>query len=279
MHDISIIIPTVCRDSLIRAVQSIFDQDFDGSIQILIGVDKDVTGKEKELEQLLRDRCPDNQSIFWLNPGYSTSKRHGGVHDCFYGGSLRTSLSFLADSKFVMYLDDDDWLAPNHCQLILDVIQDKTWAFSYCIYANGNTSEGLCTDLLESVGPNKGIFKDEFGGFVRPSGLTIDKTKVPNILHLWSSTIHLNNGDGEDRLMFEQLKKYPYGETSIGTVYCSLDPADHMHEKRLEYIRQHGKDFLSEQKSQSLRSKKKKSFLSKTWKKFKNRFFKRSKSN
>ena len=255
MHDLAVVVVTVCRKSLLRAVNSVFQQDFSGRIQVLIGVDKDLSGKSGQWQKQLQKACPPNCSLLWFDPGYSTSRRHGGIHRCFYGGSLRTVLSFLADSPLVMYLDDDDWLAPEHCRLTVQALQGRTWAFSHCIYSDGNKIQGLCVDLLESVGPDKGVYAENFGGFVRPSGLLLDKTKVAHILYLWADSPN-EQGDAEDRLIFEQLKPTPFGETGAATVFYALDPADRMHQTRLAYIREHGADFQSVDKAGSVRENK-----------------------
>ena len=250
--DIAIVISTVCRESLLRAVGSIFAQTYTGSIQVLIGVDVDAFGHEIELQKAIFQECPENIQINWINLGYSTSTRHGGVHTCFYGGSLRTSLSFLANSKFVMYLDDDDWLAPEHCTEVLKAIQGKKWAFAYSIYSDGNTNQGICIDAIESVGVNQGIYAERFGGFVRPSGLMLDKTQVPHLLHLWSSS-PFPSGDGEDRLIFDNLRHLDHGSTGKASVYYSLDSKDGMHATRMKFINSQGINYTCETKTESVR--------------------------
>jgi hypothetical protein len=250
--DLSIVICTVCRESLLRTISSIYAQTHKGPIQVLIGVDIDAFGHEGQLQQVIIDECPAHIQINWVSLGYSTSTRHGGVHSCFYGGSLRTSLSFMANSKYVMYLDDDDWLAPNHCADILEVIVKKKWAFSYSIYSDGNTSKGICIDSFESVGVDKGIYAQRFGGFVRPSGLTLDKTQVPELLHLWSSS-PFPSGDGEDRLIFDHLRKMEHACTEKASVYCALDPKDGMHDKRMKFIKAQGIDYICVAKTESSR--------------------------
>ncbi len=254
MYDLSIVITTVCRESLLRSLASIFVQDFSGKIQVLIGVDIDLYNNEEHLKKAILSTAPSNISVTWMNLGYSTSCRHGGVHSCFYGGSLRSALTFMANSKHVMYLDDDDWLAPNHCSSIVKAIQNKKWAFSYSIYADGNLGKGLCIDMLESVGINKGIYAKKFGGFVRPSGLVIDKIQLSHIVHLWSQSLN-SSGDGEDRLIFEQLKKHSknFACTQLATVYYAIDPKDSMHATRIEYIEKQIGSFDLTSKYESVR--------------------------
>jgi tetratricopeptide (TPR) repeat protein/ADP-heptose:LPS heptosyltransferase len=220
-YSIAIVIATVCRLN---------------SIQILIGVDQDINNNFLIIKQILDDECPNNIKIIWLNLGYSTSKRHGGVHDCYFGGSLRSALSMLANSELVMYLDDDDWLHCNHISNVMKVIDNNSWAFAYSIYSDSNKGIGICIDELESVGVDKGIFAKSHGGFVRPSGLLINKIKLMHILYLWSCSPY-DSGDGEDRLIFEKLRLEPHACTNIPSVYYSLDRKDGMHSVRIEFIK------------------------------------------
>lgn len=251
--DIAVLVTTICRPNLKRAIRSIFNQDFSGTVQILVGIDIDPHNNSADFYAELSQECPSNMAITWLDLGYSTSKRHGGVHDCFYGGSIRTSLSFLANAEVVVYLDDDDWLHQDHLYNILSVIQDKVWAFSPSIYADSDLSIGLYTDEIESVGIGKGVYNDRFGGFVRPSGLAINKMRALHLLHLWSMSA-FSGGDGEDRLIFGNLKELPYGFSAEPTVYASIDPRDDVHQMRVDFLRSKGVTFDSTDKSDSSRA-------------------------
>lgn len=237
--DIAVVIPTICRQSLLKAVRSVFAQDYQGTIQVLVGVDADRTGKSRQMRATLVAECPSNMMLTWLDPGYSTSRRNGGIHACCFGGALRTILSFMANAPIVAYLDDDDWYLPNHLGCLARAIEGKPWAFSLCYYANGDSGKSLCVDEMESVGPKAGIFNESFGGFVRTSALALDKTKLAPLLHLWSEAIG-PAGDGEDRLIFEQLKTKPYGETGEPTVCYALDPRDALHELRMRFVASKG---------------------------------------
>ena len=242
-HAVAVAIVTTCRASLARAVRSVFRQRLadgqGGRIQVLLGVDCDPDGRLAALLDELAPECPPHVTVTLINLGYSTSQRHGGPHASYYGGSLRSALTLLADSRVVVYLDDDDWLKEDHCARILQAIEGKKWAYSYSIYADGNTGQELCVDGLESVGVGRGIYAETFGGFVRPSGLAIDKLELLHVVHLWSCAAFAS-GDGEDRLVFEQLRREPHGCTGAATVCCALDPNDALHARRVEFMRAHG---------------------------------------
>ena len=249
--DVSVVLVTICRKSLYRAVRSVFGQDFEGTIHLLVGADVEMFGDFNEIMGELLPECPPNITLTGISLGYSTSSRHGGVHSSWYGGSLRTALSFLSTSELVAYLDDDDWYEPQHLRLLCVAIQNKDWAFSLSNYADPNTDAILGVDTLESLGPNKGVYKNSFGGFVRPSALMVNKIKLSHILHLWSIS-PFPSGDGEDRLVFKELLKHRrYGQTGVPTVNCSLDPADGLHARRMESLA--GQSTDSAPKFQSLR--------------------------
>ena len=58
--DVAVVIPTVLRSTLARAVRSVFAQEFDGRIQVLIGVDRPL-GSRRVLDVLHR-----NAPMAWL---------------------------------------------------------------------------------------------------------------------------------------------------------------------------------------------------------------------
>ncbi|MCI3953599.1 MAG: glycosyltransferase family 2 protein [Burkholderiales bacterium] len=251
-HAIAVVVVTTCRQSLLRAVRSVYAQKLEGAVQVLIGVDCDPGARRSALMALLDGERPPHITLTLVDPGYSTSQRHGGPHTSYYGGSLRSALTLLADSRVVTYLDDDDWFKDDHCARILHALAGKKWAWSYSIYADGNTGEALCVDEIESVGVGRGIYAKDFGGFVRPSGLAIDKLQLLPLVHLWSCAA-FPTGDGEDRMIFSHLRNEPHGCTDAATVCCALDPRDGMHAVRTAFMRSKGVVFPEGEKKESTR--------------------------
>jgi hypothetical protein len=228
--DIAVVIPTVLRPDLARAVRSVFDQDFDGRVQILVGIDE-VRGDPAALEVLAKD-CPAHMDFSWLDPGYSTSSRHGGLYPNHFSGALRTILTYLANSRRVAYLDDDNWWAPDHLSTLVQAIDGADWAYSQRLFVEAATGEPICVDQWESVGPGAGVFQEKFGGFVDPSSLMI---------------AHFEDGSGEDRLVFGMLNQNFRGRPSgRATSYYVVSPADPMHAARLQMLRAAGISLPSE---------------------------------
>ena len=217
--DVAVVISTTLRNTLARAVRSVSAQDLRGKIQVLIGVDI----REGDAGQLkaLQAECPPTVTLTIFDPGYSTSQRHGGLYKNAYGGALRTILTFAANSRFVAYLDDDDWFAPDHLSSLLAAIDGKVWAHSYRWLVDDRTGWVICKDEWDAVGVGRGINQDRYGGFVNPSSLMIDKIQCQSILHLWSNAMFAD-GSGEDRLIFQKLLQAPYGATGLYTSYFQM---------------------------------------------------------
>ncbi|MBT3358770.1 MAG: methyltransferase domain-containing protein [Rhodospirillales bacterium] len=222
--DVAVIVPTMLRPSLDVAVRSIFAQDIEGRVQIMIGIDK-AQGSRELLDALIAD-CPDNMCISVVDPGYSTSAPNGGLYNVLAGGSLRTALCYLANSTHIAFLDDDNWWAPNHLWSLLAAIQGFDWAFSLRWYVDPDTHEPLCVDEWESVGPGKGIYAEKFGGFVDTNTLMINKMACHWVLPAWCQAL-TNVGRGEDRTMFDRLRRHHSaawsGEATSYYVYRRAD--------------------------------------------------------
>lgn len=232
----AVVIPTLLRPSLARAVQSIYRQQFAGRIQIMLGVDKPL-GDPQVLTELDKDR-PAHCVVTVIDLGYSTSTRHGGVHSEQDGGVLRTLLSYAANSRYVAYLDDDNWLAENHLASLRQAMEGHDWAYSLRWFVDHQTLQPLCIDEWESVGLDAGVYREKFGGWVDPNCLMIDKLNCEPVLRSWSIPLP---GDRTlltgDRHVFAHLRDdFRSRATGLATAYYVLNHKDVQHAPRLARI-------------------------------------------
>jgi len=222
LFDVAVVIPTVVRPSLLQTLRSVYQQKYEGTVQILVGVDK-LLGDPEILDQL-EEGIPENMTLTLFNPEYSTSSRHGGVHSARDGGSLRTMLSFLAHSRYVAYLDDDNLWHKNHLHYLMEAIEGKEWAFSLRWLVDEDTNRKITIDKWHSVGPDKGIMKGTAGGFADPNTLLVDKMACLELLYLWSVEIEgKKQFAGADRRFFNALSQQKsYGGSNRATVYYKI---------------------------------------------------------
>jgi len=234
--DFAVVIVTTLRPTIADAVQSVFYQRFAGSVQILIGIDASI-GDATFVEQLCTS-VPDRHSVLLFYPGYSTSSRHGGLHATHDGGSLRTILSYLANSRYVAYLDDDNWWSQDHLSSLYAVLSaGAEWAYALRWFVHPDSRQPICQDDWESVGPDRGYFRSA-GGWVDPNCLAIDKIVCESVLPWWSiPTLNDPKAMDADRNVFRILsREFRGGPTGAHSVFYQITEADVMHPYRLSVI-------------------------------------------
>jgi hypothetical protein len=229
---VAVVIPTILRPCLETALRSVYAQEGVGRVQIMIGIDR--PGDPAALYRVLEAR-PANVSALVLTLPYSTSARHGGPHIATDGGALRAILSFMANTRYVAYLDDDNTWFPNHLKSLLAAIEGKVWAFSRRILVDEETSRDLAVDRWDSVGANKGRLA-AIGGLVDPSCLLIDKVAVARVLGRWSETADGSLADTADRHFFAAIRNADHGAVEEATVRYSIRRTNVLHKIMAEGI-------------------------------------------
>jgi hypothetical protein len=232
--DAAVVMPTVLRPSLTQALHSIFAQTFPGRIHILIGIDN-IRGDLAMIDAACATR-PANCAVqvFW--PGYSTSVRNGGLTPPGDGGALRAVLTYLANSAYVAYLDDDNWWEPEHLYQLRRAMDDAEWAFALRWFVHPQTRRPVCVDIWESVGPGQGIFNEHFGGFVDPSCLMINKVACPLAPHHWNFPLALDPMSADRNVFAFLSRKHKPRGTGRPTVFYTLNVNDGLHKTRLRLM-------------------------------------------
>jgi hypothetical protein len=221
--EVAVVMPTILRSCIEQAIQSVFAQAYPGRIQLMIGVDK-ASAPPADLDAILARR-PAHVSALVLELPYSTSVRHGGVHTALDGGALRTLLSFLANARYVAYLDDDNTYEPGHLAALRAAIEGKAWAFSQRMLLDAETGRELGVDVWDSVGVGQGRFAAQ-GGFVDTNCLLIDKIAVARALGRWSESGTGRPGLTADRNFFAAIKDAPHGRVERATVRYGIRPTN-----------------------------------------------------
>jgi len=233
--DFAVIMPTTLRPTITDALRSIFEQDLSGSVQTLIGVDWS-DGDPLLIEDACRD-VPANHSVLFMYPGYSTSTRHGGLHPAWDGGVLRTVLCYLANSRRLAFLDDDNWWAPQHLSSMRKALNGYDWAYARRWFVHPRSRVPICEDVWESIGPGQGIFAAN-GGWVDPNCLAFDKLACEAVLR-WFSIPLRNSPKAMDadrnvlRILSTEFKGVATGET---TVFYAVNEGDPEQPSRLDRI-------------------------------------------
>lgn len=235
--DVAVVMPSLLRPSIVRALHSVFRQKGGLRVQIMIGLDRPPGEGADDLVRQAVEGKPPGWSVEILWPGYSTSQRHGGFGKARDGGVLRSVLSQLSNAPRIAYLDDDNWWAPEHLSSLLKAIDGQDWAWAGRWFVHPRSLAPICEDQWESVGIGGGIFRETYGGFVDPNCLMIDRTRVPEVLDFWNRPLAEDMTQmTADRSVFRFLKERPGRPTGQYTAYYVLTETDGLHPARLRLM-------------------------------------------
>jgi glycosyltransferase involved in cell wall biosynthesis len=146
---VTIITPTTGTIYLKQCIESVNAQSYQ-NIEHLVVVD----GPHNSACDILKEyqMMP---KVKILKLPFATGKDKYNGHR-IYGGC-----TFFMNGDYVIFLDEDNWLEPNHVQSLVDSIGQNKWAYSLRKITD---MEGkyICNDDCESLGNWKSILNDNF---------------------------------------------------------------------------------------------------------------------
>jgi glycosyltransferase involved in cell wall biosynthesis len=144
---VSIITASTGRKELARCIDSIRNQTYNGMLQHLIFAD----GVEAS-DKIQNIRVANPAAALWVDVidlPYQVGNDRWNGHRMYGAGC------YLAEGEYVMFLDDDNYLEPDHIQNCFDTIGSRSdptyWSYSLrkIVSVDG---EYLCNDDCESLG-------------------------------------------------------------------------------------------------------------------------------
>lgn len=146
MTKVTIVTATVGNPRLHDCIVSVANQTHTDIDHVIV-----CDGREREalvLQEMDLARQKDplalrHTKLVWLP--YSIGKNRWNGHRIYAAGA------FMADGEYIMWLDDDNTLEPNHVESLLKVCEKNDWAYSF---RNIVDKDGafLCKDDCESLG-------------------------------------------------------------------------------------------------------------------------------
>ena len=214
--DITVIASTMLRPSLADALRSLYAQDFQGRIEILLGVARPTSNRA--LLDRLCSECPSNMVVEIYAPGYAAGRRPPPSLIAREGGSLRAALSSLARARYLAYLDEQTLWAPDHLSSLRAAIRGTGFAYAQCTMvrtgddaAAANADPSPRASVAESAVPNR-------GAMIAAGALMIDRWRAPDLSWRWART-DLRNGSGTHaEVIHTLLRKQIAGTTGRATV-------------------------------------------------------------
>lgn len=143
----------------------------------------------------------------------------------WYGHRIMAAFSHLtADFDYVLFLDQDNWLQPNHVETLIQAIQTHGWHWAYAlrqVYSKDGTF--VCDDRCESLG-RQPVYWTPSLRLIDSSAYCFTNAFLRQVGHHW------DYGWGADRVFYEYLwKRYQhenYGTTGLHTLCYRLGGSD-----------------------------------------------------
>jgi glycosyltransferase involved in cell wall biosynthesis len=134
----------------------------------------------------------------------------------YNGHRIYGSIPYLVNSDYVMFLDEDNWLEPDHVESLVNVIQEgNDWAFSLRKIYDGD-GNFVCNDDCENLGLWPTCISDqEF--FVDVGAYFLPTTIAIQISPLWYRRArHPDEQPEVDRIIMRILLQYGFTYNTNG---------------------------------------------------------------
>jgi glycosyltransferase involved in cell wall biosynthesis len=191
---VTVITPTTGAPYLRQAIESVKNQTYD-NIQHLVVVDGQPKGRVIAREYA---------HIDMIDLPYPTGTDRYNGHR-IYGAS-----TFLAKGDYLCFLDEDNWLEPNHIESLLKIMETGVdWAYSLRKIMDTN-GEYVCNDDCESLGLWESCIGDQFvdvGCYFLPKQLALQLSPI------WYRKAREPGVTEVDRMLMHVLKS----QTTYGT--------------------------------------------------------------
>ena len=192
---VTVITPTTGAPYLKQALESVKSQTYE-NIQHLVVVD----GPHEEADNIIFENYNEDVDTIYLP--YATGT------DRYNGHRIYGAMTYLAKGDYVCFLDEDNWLDPDHVESLVKVIEaGNQWAFSLRKITDKDGNY-MCNDDCESLGKWPSCLNDEdyfvdVGCYFLPKNIALQLTPiwyrkarepgVPEVDRMLSHVLRQNN--------------------------------------------------------------------------------------
>lgn len=197
---VAIITPTIGSTNFEKCVNSV-------QTQIYTNIKHYVFVDGAQHEQKVNDII-DGARLFDIPIAVSTVAENVGANG-WYGHRIYAACSFLVDADVICYLDEDNYLDPDHVLELVSIMQEKNldWAYSLRKIV-GPLGNEICRDNCESLGQWP-VYTSDTLYHIDTSCFMVKRDIATTIGHAWYHQW------GADRRFFAALKQYfPKFDTS-----------------------------------------------------------------
>jgi len=204
---VAVVTPTIGAETLAQCIDSVQNQTYQDLTHYIF-----LDGEEhyEKIHPILYEKSG-NRTI-------KTVQLEENVGKGWYGHRVYAACSFLVNADVICYLDEDNWVEPNHVEeLVKTLSEGNDWAYTLRkIY--DKDGEFICEDNCESLGKWPVYFNDKIF-HIDTSSFAIRRNVAVGIGHAWYGQW------GADRQFFGAIKQHfpNFGCTTKHTLCYRLD--------------------------------------------------------
>lgn len=200
MKNVTVITPTIGTRFLQKCIESVDSQTYENVSHLVVC---DGYEYKEKVWPLVADYA---RTKFMLTPENTGAGGYNGHR--IYG-----AVPYLVNSDYVCFLDEDNWIDPEHIESLVKVAETNDWAYSLrkIIDQEGNY---VCNDDCESLGKWKSVLNDNFvdvGCYFLPTSIAIQLSPI-----WYRRARHPDEQPEVDRLMMQMLLKYEFSYDTNG---------------------------------------------------------------
>lgn len=204
-----VITPTTGAPEVVDAINSVLDQTIE--VDHLLVCDGE---QYKDKVETIVNKTIEHPRVKACYLPYNT----GG--NGFYGHRIMAAFSHLVDHDYILFLDQDNWYAPNHVETLIDEITKYKFEWSYSLRKVFDKDKNfVCDDDCESLG-RWPVWCNNDAYLIDSSSYCFTKNFIRMTGHIWDF------GWGADRRFYtivkDQIKHNNYGCTGLTTLNYRL---------------------------------------------------------
>ena len=185
-----VIIPTTGADTVKDAIESVLNQTY--PTKALVVVDGNQF-QNKSIDILYPFFKLDNVEIVYLQTNVGANG--------FYGHRIYAAFSHLVNEDYILFLDQDNWIEPNHVESLVTAIETNNSQWSYTL-RNIMEPDGtfVCRDDCESLGKWP-MWKGDYA-HIDTSCYCLPRQIAVAISSAWHGSW------GQDRIVYQTLRSH-----------------------------------------------------------------------
>lgn len=182
----TVIIPTTGAETLHQAVSSVLAQTYPTHCYVVIDGLGNNSHALDQLNDFKKEKLVDI-ALLPINVGANG----------FYGHRVYAAFTHLVNTDYVVYLDQDNWLEPDHVRSCIDTIHEKNLQWTYSLRNIYSDNNYVCRDDCESLGR----YPSYHGiNHIDTSAYCVQREQVLQFASVW------HGGWGQDRVWYDVLK-------------------------------------------------------------------------